>query len=1072
LASAEDLTSAHHWTRQLRQAVRFHPALTTLTDLNTTTYLELGPDTTLTTLVRAGTDAIAIPLLHPDKPEHLTFLTALATAHAHTVHVDWATLYAPHHPTTVDLPTYPFQHHPYWLHPTPATTDATDLGQAPTSHPLLDAVAELPNTTQLFTGRLSLSDHPWLADHTVLGTTVVPGTAILDVALHAADHTGHNHVEELTLHAPLVLPDQAAVRLRVTVDPSEEAGDDGPELRRLAVHSQRTGAEPGTEWTLHATGVLTTVPPAAAGVLQPLAGAWPPPGATSLPVEDVYPGFADLGLPYGPVFQGLRAAWRHGDDLYAEVQLPEDADTTGYGVHPALLDAALHATVLTAEGEGGHVPRLPFSWSGITLHAIGASGVRVRISPRGADTVSVTVADATGAGVISVDALTVRALDTQRMAGDARRPPSYRVEWTPLTLNESDPSGQDGQAWVLAGQVPPALLDGLEADGTGHRTVADLPTLLGAADDERPLPQTVVVCLGAGPDDGPDRGAGGTADASVRAHLLTEELRRLVSHWLSDERTGSSRLVVVTCGAVAVHAGERVRDVAAGAACGFVRVAQSEQPGRFVLVDVDGTAEAGASLARAVATGEPQLALRESGALVPRLAVVDDKDVLVPEGTGAWRLDVTEPGTVENLALVPCPEGGQPLSEGQVRVAVRAAGLNFRDVLMTLGMYPGPVAIGSEGAGVVVEVGPGVADLRPGDRVMGLMRGAMGPVTIADRRLLAPVPAGWSFAQAASVPIVFLTAYYALADLAELRAGQRLLIHAATGGVGMAATQLARYWGAEVFGTASTPKWPVMRAQGYDEAHTADSRTLDFESAFLDVTGGTGMDVVLDSLAQEFVDASLRLLPRGGRFVEMGKTDVRDGEEVAARHPGVLYRAFDMIEAGPERISEMLADLGELFRRGVLRPLPVTAFDVRRAPQAFRLMGQARHVGKLVLTVPPPLDPDGTVLVTGGTGTLGAITARHLITRHGAHHLLLTSRRGPNAPGATQLHQELTQLGAHITITASDTSDPHQLAHLLASIPAEHPLTAVIHTAGTTDDATLTNLTPEQLHTVLQPKID
>lgn len=296
-------------------------------------------------------------------------------------------------------------------------------------------------------------------------------------------------------------------------------------------------------------------------------------------------------------------------------------------------------------------------------------------------------------------------------------------------------------------------------------------------------------------------------------------------------------------------------------------------------------------------------------------------------------------------------------------------------MLIALGMYPGKAHFGGEGAGVVLETGPGVTSLAPGDRVMGLLRDGFGPEALADHRHLVRMPAGWTYEQAASVPIVFSTAYYGLFDRAGLRAGESVLVHAAAGGVGMAAVQLCRQAGAEVFGTASPGKWDALRANGLDEPHIGNSRTLDFRERFLAATDGRGVDVVLDALAHEFVDASLDLLPRGGRFLEMGKTDIRDADEVAAAHPGVAYQAFDLVEAGPDRVQEILTELVTLFERGELTPLPVRAWDVRKAPEAFRYVSRARHIGKVVLTVPRALDPEGTVLVTGGLGTLGRLVA-------------------------------------------------------------------------------------------------
>ncbi len=261
-------------------------------------------------------------------------------------------------------------------------------------------------------------------------------------------------------------------------------------------------------------------------------------------------------------------------------------------------------------------------------------------------------------------------------------------------------------------------------------------------------------------------------------------------------------------------------------------------------------------------------------------------------------------------------------------------------------------------------------------------------------------------------------------------------MHAAAGGVGMAAVQLARHLGAEVFATASPAKWDAVRALGVPDERIASSRDLGFRDKFLAATGGAGVDVVLDALAGEFVDASLRLLPRGGRFIEMGKTDIRDPEVVAGQHPGVRYRAFDLFEAGPERIRQMLREIVELFGRGVLAHAPVRSWDVRRGAEAFRFLRQGRNVGKVVLTMPAPLDPDGTVLITGGTGGLGALVARHLVTEHGVRRLLLVSRRGPAAAGAAELVAELAGLGAEVRVEACDVADRAQVAGLLGSLTA------------------------------------
>ncbi|WP_411158291.1 SDR family NAD(P)-dependent oxidoreductase, partial [Streptomyces sp. CBMA29] len=552
----------------------------------------------------------------------------------------------------------------------------------------------------------------------------------------------------------------------------------------------------------------------------------------------------------------------------------------------------------------------------------------------------------------------------------------------------------------------------------------------------------------------------------------------LVQEWLAEERFAGSRLAVVTRGAVATHAGESVADLVHAPVWGLVRSALAENPGRLLLVDsdhvVESVADLGVVLGVAVASGEPQVAVRGGEVLVPRLVRAPaGGGGLGPPAEGAWRLVASGDGTLDGLSIAPNPAAEEPLVAGQVRVDVRAAGVNFRDVLVNLGMYPDPDAyLGTEGAGVVVEVGPGVAGVVVGDRVMGLLPESFGPLAVVDERLVVRVPEGWSFEQAAAVPVVFMTAWFGLADLGELSAGQRVLIHAAAGGVGMAATQLARHWGAEVFGTASEGKWDTLRQAGLAEDHIASSRTLDFEDAFRQATHGHGMDIVLNSLAREFVDASLRLLPRGGRFLEMGKTDLRDPQAVAAEHPGVTYHPYALTDISSDRLGEILRELAGLFAEGVLEPLPVRVWDVRRAGEALRFMSQARHVGKVVLSLPRRVDAGSAVLVTGGTGLLGGLVARHMVASYGVRDLVLASRRGEDAPGAAGLVAELEAAGARVEVVGCDVAVRDEAAGLLARFGGDRPLGGVVHCAGALDDGLVPDLDAERIRGVLRAKVD
>ncbi|MDG5805268.1 SDR family NAD(P)-dependent oxidoreductase [Streptomyces ossamyceticus] len=1029
---------ADYWFRNLRGTVRFAPAVQALAEAGFTTFVETSPHPVLTAAVQEVLDeadgGLVVGSLRRDDGGLDRLLLSLGEAHVQGLPVDWSAALPGEGTPAADLPTYAFQRTRYWLDAPVRTGDVATAGLGATDHPLLGAAVDLAHSGEhLLTGRLSARTQPWLADHVVSGLNLLPGTAFLELALRAADEAGSAVVDELTLQTPLVLPERDGVHLQLRVGPAEDDGS-----RTFGLYARPEG-DPGADWTPHATGTLGPGDRTAAPAAAP--ASWPPPGAEPVDLTGVYDRFAEAGYAYGPAFRGLRTAWRHGTDIYAEIALDQQPDAARHLVHPALLDGALQASALLA-GQDGQA-RLPFSWSGVEVHAAGAAALRIRIAAAGPDAVTLDAWDPAGEPVLSADSLLLRPLTPGALTPAAGRDGLYRLEWTPVPGDGPD-------------APEPAVLDD-----------AFLARVADGADN---VPALVVWSCPSEPEPEPEPGSGsGSAARAVRT--LTGQALDLLRRWVTEPALAEARLVVVTRHAVSTALGTPAPDPAQAAVWGLVRAAQTEHPDRFVLMDLDGTTASEDALPRALATGESQFALRDGAVLVPRLARAGQDTALAPPvDAPAWHLAVTGDGSLDGLALLPAPHAHAPLSEGEVRIAVRAAGLNFRDVAIGLGLVPDQRVLGSEGAGVVLETGPGVSDLAPGDRVFGVFGAAFGPVAVADRRTVVPMPAGWSFARAAAVPVAFLTAHYGLFDLGGLRAGEKVVVHSAAGGVGMAAVQLARHAGAEVYGTASPGKWDTLRALGLDDEHIASSRTLDFESRFLAATDGRGADLVLDCLAREFVDASLRLLPRGGRFLEMGKTDIRDADAVAAAHPGVRYQAYDLAEAGPERIGELLRHLVALFEEGALTPLPLTCWDVRRAPEAFRHVSQARHTGKNVLLLPGTPDPDGTVLITGGTGTLGRLVARHLVTEHGMRHLLLTSRSGLDAPDAAELRDELAALGAEVRIAACDAADRDGLAAVLAGTTA--PLTAVVHAAGVLDDALVDSLTPEHLEKVLRPKTD
>ncbi|MFJ8195266.1 acyltransferase domain-containing protein, partial [Streptomyces sp. NPDC096094] len=575
LAEPGQVQDPEYWVRHVREAVRFDDGVRALVEQGVSRFVELGPDGVLCGMARerAGEDAVLVPLLHKDRDEESTALTALGQLHVTGLGVDWAAVLDGTGARAVDLPTYAFQHQRYW--PAGALTRAGDMrsaGLGAAGHPLLGAAVELAGTEGadgvVLTGRLSTQSHPWLADHVVQGAVLVPGTALLELAVRAADEVGCDVVEELTLSTPLVLPDRGGIHIQVRVGAPDEDG-----RCSFGVHARAEDAT-GAPWTVHATGVLA---PGSATPTVFDTSVWPPQDAAPVDVSDCYERLTEAGFHYGPSFQGLRAAWRRGDELFAEVALADGTDGDAFGLHPALFDAALHAFVIGDDGRGG----VPFSWGGVRLHASGASALRVRLSRDADGTMALELADATGAPVASVESLTVRPLTAGQLDATGRDS-LFQVEWV-----SARPVGS------VTGLGPVGLLDGdaglASLSGDGVVAFADLADLAGA--DE--VPGTVLVGAGAG------AGATGGADVAGSVHGAAIRALELMRAWLVEERFAASRLVFVTSGAVDGS------DLAGASVWGLVRSAVSEHPGRFGLLDVGGGADA-ESVVAAVASGEPE----------------------------------------------------------------------------------------------------------------------------------------------------------------------------------------------------------------------------------------------------------------------------------------------------------------------------------------------------------------------------------------------------------------------------------------------------------------------------------
>ncbi|MEU4383433.1 type I polyketide synthase, partial [Micromonospora echinofusca] len=633
LADADEIRTADYWVRHVREAVRYADGVTALKAAGVDTFLEIGPQSVLTAMaadVLPDDDAVlAVAVQRRDRPETQALLHALAELHVHGVPVTWRQWFADSGAQRVDLPTYAFHRERYWLPPAGQSADVSGAGLGVARHPLLGAAVSVAGEDMVvLTGRLSVSTHPWLADHVVSGAVVVPGTALVDLVVRAGDEVGASRVRELTVLAPLLLPATGGgVRVQVRVGPVDGTGS-----RSVTVHSQPED-DPESGWTRHADGLVGTPT-----VDEPTLGAWPPPGASEVDVTGWYATVAEHGLTYGPVFRGLRRAWAADGEVFAEVALPDEVmgDPAGFGVHPALLDAALHPVGLLPADESGGGPRVPFAFEGVQVHAVGARTLRVRLTATG-NSVRLVAVDETGVPVVSVDSLTLREMTGLAAAPDEAYRSLFEVSWQPEQITASD----GAYGWVVLGDRP---LDGAPQ----LPAYADVAAVTTAVTDAT-APAALLLPVTPAP-------SGSDVPDAVRS--VTADVLGAVQAWLAADPLADARLVVVTRGAVATGADDRVTDLAGAAVWGLLRSAQSEHPGRIVLADLEPDADLDADLLGllAAAADDPalggQLAVRTGTAYLPRLvratgdartpATLGRGTVLVTGGTGSLGALVSE----------------------------------------------------------------------------------------------------------------------------------------------------------------------------------------------------------------------------------------------------------------------------------------------------------------------------------------------------------------------------------------------------------------------------------------------
>jgi acyl transferase domain-containing protein/NADPH:quinone reductase-like Zn-dependent oxidoreductase/acyl carrier protein len=1108
----------------LRRPVNFMGGIQTALQMGATTFVELGPHSTLagpavSTAMEAGARVTVVQSLRRRENDFDRFARTAAQLFVEGSALDWAEI-TRGQDGEVRLPAPPWQGEPFWK----GSEEADELLRKPIRHPFLGQRQQ--DAVPVWRSEINLKAYAFLRDHRLQSDVIFPAAGYIDTLLAMGrelfGEEAALEIREAAINDAMFIPEERDILLNATYEPARG---------RVALYSRQRGTR--EDWVLRAAAYLSTT-----DVPRPARVKFDPEDAKleRISLDEVYDPEGDAGfVNYGPAFQTIRDLWMTRRSTTARITYPEEA-RAAFGrhfAHPAMLDGALQITEprMTLKGirrgrQPGDPVYLPTGAGRVRFYAPLPEEIFVharQVHDLGAlDAKSgFTVTDADGNVLMTVDDLSMRELPTKvRVETEGEVVPSHVVQTMTELRDGHDlaPAGEAPGHWLLLGeagedtQALQAAMERLGAEvtlldraGLGDRLADGVNA--GFGEDLATGRIAGILHAGALALPAPDETAAGAA-VMAPVEAVVRDLVSLGD--LMDFHRGCpdglARVVILTSGACPVpDAGPVPATILSQAPLLALGRGLATEAPEYTLRMIDADAEALARPAALAArilghTEEVEVALRGPRVFAPRLGKREAEDfdptlLTVPAEDSRVNFHATmrAPGVIDELELNEIPL--EPLGETEVRVRIRAVGLNFRDVMAVTGLLPREAErepahrhLGLEFGAVVEEVGAKVTGFAPGDRVMGLGRRCLQRFMTVDPNVLTRLPEAISLEQAATIPSAFATAHYALNHMGRMRAGERVLIHVATGGVGTAAVQLAQAAGAEIFATAGSPaKRRLLKEQGV--RHVMDSRSLKFADDVARITKGEGVDVLLNSLPGDYIAKGLEIMAPYGRFLEIGKRDVYADSSIGMKplRRNVSVSVIDLAAMGIERpqlMREMFDELIARFETGELAPLPVTAFPVSRIAEAFRYMSQARHVGKVVVTLdedsyrvrrdperPVRLEAEGSYLVTGGTRGFSLDIADWL-SRAGAGEVILASRSGEVAARDRRKLARMEERGTVVTPLALDVTDAGATSALVRGRAAgPRPIRGVVHGAAVIKDGFASQLTDEMIHDVLAPKI-